>query len=124
MTSPFVAKPRHMKHLRGPSILCAIGFGFAATCGVATAAPEPPQVRYEVSGPAVAEYLSYQSDTGQSQNANVKLPWSTEFQSYGAMVYVLSAQAPGSITCRILLNGSVVKEATATGAPARTVCSL
>ena len=123
MTSPFVAKPPQMKHLRGPSILCAIGFGFAATCGVANATPEPPQVRYEVSGPAVAEYLSYQSDTGQSQNANVKLPWSTEFQAYGGMVYVLSAQGPGSITCKILFNGSVVKEATATGAPARTVCS-
>jgi len=38
-------------------------------------------------------------------------------------VYVISAQSPGSITCKILIDGNVVSEATASGAPARTVCS-
>lgn len=116
MTSPLVAKPVHL--------MFAVGIGFAATCGIANATPDPPHVRYEVTGAGVAEYLSYQSNTGQSQQANVKLPWSTEFNSYAGMVYVISAQGPGNLTCRILLNGNVAKEATATGAPARTVCSL
>jgi hypothetical protein len=36
---------------------------------------------------------------------------------------VISAQGPGSITCTIRINGNVVNQATASGAPARTVCS-
>lgn len=92
--------------------------------GTANADDKPPQVRYEVSGSsAAAEYLSYQSDTGQHQQANVTLPWSTEFTSFGGEVFVLSAQGPGPLTCRILLNGTVVNQATANGGPARTVCT-
>ena len=47
------------------AILFVIGVGLANTCGVANAAKDFPTVRYEVSGPAVAEYISYQTDTGQ-----------------------------------------------------------
>jgi len=36
---------------------------------------------------------------------------------------VISAQSPGSISCTILVDGKVVNQATANGAPARTVCS-
>jgi hypothetical protein len=35
----------------------------------------------------------------------------------------MSAQGPGPITCRILINGNVVSQATANGQPARTVCT-
>jgi hypothetical protein len=51
------------------------------------------------------------------------LPWTTQFNVVGTKVYVISAQSPGSITCTILLDGKVVSQATANGAPARTVCS-
>ena len=111
-------------HLSGPSILFAIGIGFVNACGVANAAPENPQARYEVSGPGVAEYISYQTDTGQRRAVNAKLPWSTQFTSFGGEVFVLSAQGPGPINCKILIDGNVVSDATATvGTPARTVCT-
>jgi hypothetical protein len=113
-----------MKQLGGPSILFAIGIGFANACGVAHAILENPQVRYEVSGPGVAEFIYYQTDTGQLHQVNAPLPWSTQFTAFGGQVFVLSAQGPGPITCKILLDGNVVSNATATtGAPARTVCS-
>jgi Mycobacterium membrane protein len=113
-----------IKRRTGPSIFGVfIALSVAAT-GLANATEQPPQVRYEVSGNSpVAEYLSYQSDTGQQHQANVKLPWSTQFTAFGGEVFVLSAQGPGSITCRILINGNVVNQATANGQPARTVCS-
>jgi hypothetical protein len=112
------------KHLAGPSILFAIGIGFANACGVANALPENPKVRYEVSGPATAQFIYYQTDTGQLHQVNATLPWSTEFTAFGGQVFVLSAQGPGPITCKILLDGNVVSNATATtGTPARTVCT-
>jgi hypothetical protein len=92
--------------------------------GVANATGPQPQVTYQLSGSApVADYISYQTDTGQTQQARVPLPWTTQLSSFGYEVFVLSAQSPGSITCTILVDGKVVSQATANGAPARTVCS-
>jgi hypothetical protein len=71
----------------------------------------------------VANYISYQTVTGQTQQAQVPLPWTTQFTSFGYQEYVLSAQSPGSVTCTILVDGKVVSQATANGAPARTVCT-
>ena len=65
-------------HLRGPSTLFAIGIGFANMCGGTVAgvanANELSQARYEVSGPAVAQYISYQTDTGQQRAVNAPTP--------------------------------------------------
>jgi hypothetical protein len=110
------------KHL---TVLVACGLGFANVgTGIANA-DTFPQVRYEISGSSpVAEYISYQTASGQQRAVNAKLPWSTEFGSFGGEVYVISAQGPGTLTCRILVNGNSVKDATATGTPARTVCAL
>ncbi|MGH3961520.1 MmpS family transport accessory protein [Mycobacterium sp.] len=112
------------KRRTGTSILGVLVASTVAFAGVANAEPQPPKVRYEVSGTSpVAEYLSYQTDTGQQHEANVNLPWSTQFNAWQGQVFLLSAQGPGSITCRILVNGNVVNQATANGQPARTVCS-
>jgi hypothetical protein len=96
------------------------------TCGVANATGPQSQVTYQLSGSApVADYISYQTDsgqTGQTQQAHVPLPWTTQFSVTGSKVFVISAQSPGSITCTILIDGEVVSQATANGAPARTVC--
>jgi hypothetical protein len=111
------------KHLRGPAVLFAIGIGFANTCGVASA-KDFPTARYEVSGPGVAAFIYYQTNTGQQRAVNAQLPWSTEFESFGGQVFVLSAQGPAPISCKILLDGKEVSSATATtGTPARAVCS-
>ncbi len=111
-------------HLRGPAILLAVGIGVATACAGQARANDFPQVRYEVSGTApVAEFISYQTDNGQQRVPNVKLPWSEQFTGFGGQVFVISAQAPGSLTCRILVDGRLIKEATANGTPARTVCT-
>ena len=109
--------------LRRSSILFAIGIGFAATCGVANAAGDFPKVRYEVSGSGVADTINYQLDTGQVHAVNVPLPWSTQFTSFGGEVFVLSAEAQGTVSCNIVVDGNSVFKATAAGTPGRVVCS-
>jgi hypothetical protein len=127
MISQSSTMPRRVEHRSGASIICAALTAFATTigiCGVANATGSQSQVTYQLSGSApVADYISYQTDSGQTQQANVPLPWTTQFNVVGSKVYVISAQSPGSITCTILLDGKVVSQATANGAPARTVCS-
>jgi len=103
----------------------AIGSALTATSAVATADPLPqfPTVRYEVSGPGVAEYIVFQTDKGQQRATNVPLPWSTQFTAFGGQIYVLTAQGQGTIACNILVNGSSVNDAHSTGAPGKAVCS-
>ncbi len=91
--------------------------------GLANATPEQPEVTYQLSGSSpVADYISYQTLDGQIQQARVPLPFTTKFTSFGYQEYLLSAQSPGSVTCTILVDGKTVSQATANGAPARTVC--
>jgi hypothetical protein len=120
---------RRVGRHRGPSIFAALT-AFATTvgmCGVANATGSESQLTYQLSGSApVADYISYQTDSGQSgqtQQAHVPLPWTTQFSFIGSKVFVISAQSLGSITCTILIDGKVVSQATANGAPARTVCT-
>jgi hypothetical protein len=99
----------------------------AGVCGVANATGSESQLTYQLSGSApMADYVSYQTDSGQSgqtQQVHVPLPWTTQYSFVGSHVFVISAQSPGSVTCTILIDGKVVGQATANGAPARTVCS-
>jgi MmpS family membrane protein len=129
-TSQPLGKPP-TKRRTGPSILFAVLTAVVAivevcglTAGAANANGDLPKVTYQLSGSsAVAEYVSYQTDTGQQHQAHVPLPWTTQFTAFGGQVFVVSAEAPGSITCTILVDGNVVSNATANGRPARTVCS-
>jgi hypothetical protein len=132
MTMTSQLPPNRLRIMRaGPSFAPAVLTAFAASVGVcvtaagtANALPTPPMVTYQLGGSsAVADYISYQTDTGQYDAAHVPLPWTTKFKSFGGEVFVISAQGPGSITCTILLDGKVVSNATANGQPARTVCS-
>jgi type IV secretory pathway protease TraF len=108
----------------GKSILVAALTAGAFTMGGAAQADPPIKVVYQLSGSApVADYISYQVDEAQRQQAQVPLPWKTQFDVVSNEVFVISAQGPGSITCTILVNGTVVSQATANGAPARTVCT-
>ena len=130
MTIQLSPPPCRVEHRLGASILLGVLTALATTvgmCGMANATGSQSQVTYELSGSApVADYISYQTDsgqTGQTQQAHVPLPWTTQFSFTGSKVFVISAQSPGSITCTILIDGNVVSQATASGAPARTVCS-
>jgi predicted secreted Zn-dependent protease len=141
---PSEKKPRNATHALGrsdtmtrevtmtstPSIVFAALTAVAAAVGPigqAGATGSQTQVTYQLSGSApVADYVSYQSGSGQAGQerlAHVPLPWKTQFTSGGNPVLVISAQGPGSITCTISVDGNVVSQATANGAPARTVCS-
>jgi hypothetical protein len=129
MISKLSSMPRRAGRHLGPSIFAALtAFATAAgMCAVANAAGSDSQLTYQLSGSApVADYISYQTDSaqsGQTQQAHVPLPWTTQFSFKGSRVFVISAQSPGSITCTILIDGKVVSQATANGAPARTVCT-
>ena len=108
------------------SIFVAALTAFAATVDLGgTAQADPPtKVTYQLTGSApIADYVSYEVESSQRQETHVKLPWKTDFTVIGSRVFVISAQSPGSITCTILVDGKVVNQATANGAPARTVCS-
>ncbi|MBW0016639.1 MAG: hypothetical protein JO236_03705 [Mycobacterium sp.] len=106
-------------------ILFAACLGFAASYGTGVAtADNMPQVRYEVTGSSpTAEYVSFQTDSGQQRAVNVQLPWSTQFTAFAGQVFVLSAQGQGTIACRIIVDGKSVFDAKSSGTPGRTVCS-
>jgi hypothetical protein len=127
MPSQSSIAPRRIEHRSAASIFFATLTAFAVTVGLsgpANATGSQTQVTYQLSGSApVADYISYEVESGQTQQARVPLPWKTQFNVVGNRVLVISAQSPGSITCAILLDGKVVSQATANGAPARTVCS-
>jgi MmpS family membrane protein len=111
-----------VSRLSVPSVVFALGIGFADVCGAGVAhAGDFATARYEVTGTGVAQYISYQTDSGQAHQVNVPLPWSTEFTSFGGQVYVISAQGVGNIRCRILLDGNVVSDAQSAGG--RTICA-
>ena len=84
-------------------------------------------VRYEVSSNSgAANNVTYMINNGEQQDTNVTLPWSKEFTAgQGIQPLVLNAQnaGAGSISCRILVDGSVVSEHTSNGQYAVVMCS-
>ena len=138
MTGAAVPAPTQKTRGSGVFVRSAVVVGFAAIAGVgatstgAAHATKPPldqtdpTIIYEVTGtPGTAEYLTYEIDFGQAHETNVQLPWSKQFNaSPSGHAFLLSAQGTGSgsITCRILVAGQLVSQATASGQPARTVC--
>jgi len=138
MTSRALPRPSHRHRRTAPAILFAVivglagcvGAGGTATANVGGKPLSPnsePMIRYELSGvPGTAEYITYEQDFTQAHETNVRLPWSKQFKDTpGGHGLLLSAQGTGSgtLTCRILLDGQLVSQATASGQPARTVCA-
>ena len=111
------------------AMVAAVGVGAAAPGAADPKADYPPApygkpVRYELSGSApAAEYISYQTELEQVRTPDVPLPWSVDFTAFPKQPLIISAQSQGAVTCTIQIDGTVVHQATAHGAPARTVCS-
>ncbi len=108
------------------SVLTGLAAILAFSSVPGTAHAGDPMIRYEVTGtPGMAEYLTYEIDYNQAHETNVGLPWSKQFSAGPGHTFLLSAQGhgTGSVTCRILVNGKVISEATASGQPARTMCA-
>lgn len=115
------------------SLLLGALIASATLAGAGSAGAEPDRtkvpVRYDLTGTGVASYITYQTQNGQAHATNTTLPWS--IQLTGSMTnaaspasYSLSAQSagPGTLTCTVSVNGKVVSQNTATGAPARVLC--
>ncbi|RKT87439.1 membrane protein [Saccharopolyspora antimicrobica] len=102
---------------------------------VVPAAPEaeagPSVVRYEVDGTGTALTINYSTANGGGFSSesvtDARLPWSVEvpvnpegFTSYDLMAS--NDENGGTITCRILVNGQVVQEATSKGPYQMVMC--
>ena len=90
--------------------------------------PELATVRYDVYGPARATSITYNVSEGFSsaQDNDVAMPWSktVKMQREATALPVLIAQnaGEGSITCRITVDGTVVKSVTSKGPYAVVTC--
>ncbi len=77
------------------------------------------QVRYELSGTGGAVDITITNATGATEQKTVTLPWSLNFPAKAGTFVYLSAQNGGlssaSTTCKILVDGVVIQEATASG---------
>jgi hypothetical protein len=83
-------------------------------------------IRYEVTGASGAALnVTYMINEGEQQETKVKLPWSKEFTAdQGFQTFVVNAQnaGPGSITCKILVDGKVMSEHTSNGQASVVMC--
>jgi hypothetical protein len=128
------------------SIILAIVYtaGFAASVSSSyeevqasnsAAAAVPVAVKYEITGDAPtidARYSTYTNGSSGSESADgVPIPFVKEFtvptgDDFDYKSFSLSGTTgaePGSVTCRISIDGEVVSEQTSTGAYAYVSCS-
>lgn len=125
----FNPSPARMGHKAAALLLIAP----AAIVGAVPAGAMPDHtkvpVRYDLSGTGIAGYITYQTRNGQAHATNAPLPWSiqvtgTMANAAGPAPNSLSAQGvgPGTLTCRVSVNGTVISQSTASGNPARVLC--
>lgn len=81
-------------------------------------------VVYYVGGTAKSGDLTYTTPSGQQQDGKSKLPWTKTFRAKGGEILALSGQnsASGAITCKITLDGKVIKQSKSTGQFAVVSC--
>jgi hypothetical protein len=83
-------------------------------------------VRYEVDGTATNVRITYRNASGgDEQHTDIPLPWSTEFTAETLEwlhVRVSNITASGTVSCKILIDGEVFKEAESSGALTYASC--
>ncbi|MGH8887673.1 MAG: MmpS family transport accessory protein [Egibacteraceae bacterium] len=121
-----------MNPTRGPSPLHLLVFtvfvSLAAGCGVPPGLNSGPHtIVYEVIGAEKAGNITYAAGGGGiAQDNGVVLPWRKELQVDGPLSLAqVSAQnaGGGTITCRITVDGKVVKELSSQGEYAVVSCA-
>jgi hypothetical protein len=85
-------------------------------------------VQYQISGSVMGATITYQNATGDTEQQDISLPWTypTFRASSGQFVYIsaqIAGNDPGTITCKILVNGSVYKTSTSNGQYVIVTCS-
>ncbi|HEY6244541.1 MAG TPA: hypothetical protein VIX17_11365 [Pyrinomonadaceae bacterium] len=86
-------------------------------CKHSSRSSSSPSVTYEVTGTTDSASVTYENETGGTEQADVTVPWTKRFVSHGGFLY-LSAQNRseyGSITVRINIDGQTVKTSTSNG---------
>ncbi|HKS46054.1 MAG TPA: DUF4190 domain-containing protein [Amycolatopsis sp.] len=86
-------------------------------------------VRYDVSGTAHAGTITY-SAFGEGENATSReytmLPWSKDIQIKGLLegssLTITTGADGGTVTCKVVVNGTEIKQSTASGPFATAVC--
>jgi Mycobacterium membrane protein len=115
-----------MKKVIGAALLA---LGSLTACGAPAApAPEKATVTYEVVATGKASNVTYTTDGAgsTSQEASVVMPWRKDVTvDRGFAIASLTAQnaGRGELTCRISVDGAVVKEATSSGQYAVVSCT-
>lgn len=112
-------------------VLGTLGFCAAVGQGIDDATKESHTVLYEVTGDGPKVDITYSSDGAGSisQNSGAKPPWKQSVTVTGVFnSYTLSAQngmgsKGGVVSCKITLDGKVVKQSTSRGAGAIASCS-
>jgi hypothetical protein len=83
-------------------------------------------VRYEVSGTSRDARVTYVNASGATEEqASVPLPWNLEFTAETLdwlHVRVFNATLSGTVSCKVLIDGKVFKEATSSGAWTTASC--
>jgi hypothetical protein len=108
-------------------IIAALACVLSLTACSSTSNPtgSEKKVVFEVSGPAKAD-ITYGIGTNQSQELDSALPWKKETSSTDTtLIAVLVAQSKGDgeITCKVSVDGKVVKENKSSGQFAVVTCS-
>lgn len=83
------------------------------------------KVVLEVTGPKSAD-ITYGLGTDQSQDNGAKLPWKKELTSKETLIIptvVAQSKGSGEITCKITVDGKVVKENASSGQFAVVTCT-
>ena len=95
--------------------------------GAVPVAPPLVRVRYELDGPPFAGMISFTSGQASpvTEVTRVRLPWQKEVDAAGGFVPSVSVQGagPGSISCRIMVNGELVSAVTVEGVNAVATCT-
>jgi hypothetical protein len=95
--------------------------------GAVPVAPPLVRVRYELDGAPFAGMISFTSGQASpvTDLTRVRLPWRKEFDAAGGFVPSVSVQGagPGSISCRIMVDGELVSAVTVEGMSAVATCT-
>jgi hypothetical protein len=94
----------------------------------APTAPAMHTVTYQIGGTGRNRVdLTYENASGNSQQETINVPWSIEFQApAGQFVYLsgqLAVRGASTVTCKILVDGEVLEEATSQGEYVIASCS-
>jgi hypothetical protein len=83
-------------------------------------------VRYEVTGTARMIAITYQNNTGGTNQIDATVPWFLELNVQpGSFISVAARNKgnTGTLMCRILVDGKVFKSAESSGAYKLCICS-